>query len=143
MVNPQFADVENYVEKLNTYWVRNGSKRCSEHIHSAIKPPSATPSYPPFLIMGVFLGAAGIEPWHRAGRSALARRGLTRRSLYPLGWGQRECRLGPPLTKPGRLGSTTLTLFVWPTPTTTAAPCLCDFQPTSHGSRVSLLRVAK
>ena len=63
---------------------------------------------------------------HRArctesGRSALARRGLARRSLFPRGRVQREHRLGPPLTKPGRLGSTTLTLFIWPTPTTTAA----------------------
>ena len=44
VVNPQFADVENFVEKLNTYWVRNRSLRRSEHILSAIKPPSATPS---------------------------------------------------------------------------------------------------
>ena len=52
VVNPQFAAVENNVEKLNTYWVRNGSRRCSEHIPSAITPPSARPSCPPFLKMG-------------------------------------------------------------------------------------------
>ena len=79
MVKPQFTNVENYVEKLNTYWVRNGSRRCSEHIPSAITPPSARPSCPPFLKMGFFsalrASSPGTEPedlpwlgeaWHNA-----------------------------------------------------------------------------
>ena len=45
---------------------------------------------------GVFLSARASSPCTETGRSALARRGLARRSLYPLEWGQRECRLGPP-----------------------------------------------
>jgi hypothetical protein len=31
VVNSQFADVENYVEKLNTYWRRSCMRRRIEH----------------------------------------------------------------------------------------------------------------